>query len=275
MPRAARAQRLDAFVSLSERLPLAGAPPTVVWLFESPLHRIAESQGGGPLKHRTSDLATRLLWKRSLHKAGHVATGSRATEEDVLAAIPALAGRTSVVYPGLPPGFAPGPARDRGQYVFHLGSSDPRDNTETAVEACRRAGARLLVAGAGARVAPGPGVELLGRVSDDELVELYRGAVAYLEPTLFEGFGYGVLEAMACGTPVVASNTTSIPEVAGDAGLLCAPRDADGLASALRRVLDEPGLAATLRERGLRQASRFTWEATAEGLSDALALLER
>jgi glycosyltransferase involved in cell wall biosynthesis len=80
---------------------------------------------------------------------------------------------------------------------------------------------------------------------------------------------------MACGTPVVASNTTSIPEVAGDAGLLCAPRDADGLASALRRVLDEPGLAATLRERGLRQASRFTWEATAEGLSDALALLER
>jgi hypothetical protein len=68
MPRAARAQRLDAFVSLSERLPLAGAPPTVVWLFESPLHRIAESQGGGPLKHRTSDLATRLLWKRSLHR---------------------------------------------------------------------------------------------------------------------------------------------------------------------------------------------------------------
>src|SRR5204863_5115054 len=103
------------------------------------------------------------------------------------------------------------------------------DNTVAAVEACRRAGARLLVAG-GWR---GNGAEALGRVSDAELVELYRGAAAFLDPTLYEGFGYGVLEAMACGAPVVASSTTSIPEVVGDAGLLADPRDPAALGAAV------------------------------------------
>src|SRR5205085_2690229 len=152
-------------------------------------------------------------------------------------------------------------------YVLHIGSNDRRDNTATAIEACRLAGERLLVVG-GWR---GDGAEALGRVSDAELVELYRGAAAFLDPTLYEGFGYGVLEAMACGAPVVASATTSIPEVTGDAALLCDPRDADELAAALRRVLDEGGLAARMREDGLAQAARFSWDATAAGLSAALA----
>jgi hypothetical protein len=272
MPRAARAHRLDAVLSLSERLPLAGGPPVVVWLFEAPVHRIAESRRhGASLRVRASDAVTAALWKRSLRRARHVAMGSRATESEVLAAIPALAGRTSVVYPALAPGFGPGPAPDRGRYVLHLGSSDPRDNTATAIEACRLAGVRLLVAGGGAKADAGPDVELLGRVTDSELVELYRGAAAFLDPTLYEGFGYGVLEAMACGAPVVASGTTSIPEVTGDAALLCDPRDPEALAAALRRVLDEDGLAAGMRERGLAQAARFTWEATADGLTAALA----
>ena len=166
----------------------------------------------------------------------------------------------------MPPGFSPGPARDRGRYVFHLGSNDPRDNTAAAVEACRLAGARLLVAGGWS----GEGAEALGRVSDDELVELYRGASVFLDPTLYEGFGYGVLEAMACGAPVVASAVTSIPEVVGDAALLCDPRSPQELADAVRRVLEEPGLAESMRERGLAQAGRFTWSETGAGLSAAL-----
>jgi len=260
--RAARKHRLDAFVSLSERLPLRGGPPFVVWLFESPLHRIRQNRSSGaPLRHRGSDLVTQLLWKRSLRRAAHVAMGSQATEREALAAIPELAGRTSVVYPGLAPGFSPGPSSREGTYAFHLGSHDPRDNTATAIEAARLANVELLVAGAAGN---------LGRVTDEELVDLYRGAAAFVDPSLYEGFGYGVLEAMACGAPVVAGDVTSIPEVVGDAGLLCDPRSPRELAAAIRRVIDEPELARTLRERGFERAARFTWEDTAVGLSAAI-----
>lgn len=263
--RAAERNRLDAFVSLSDRLPVAGGPPVVVWLFESPLHRIRTNRASGaPLRHRGSDVVTQLVWRRSLRRAAHVAMGSHATEREVLALIPELAGRTSVVYPGLPPGFGPGPASDRGVYVFHLGSRDPRDNTHTAVEACRLAGARLLVAGS-TDEAP-----TLGRVSDDELADLYRGAAAFVDPTFYEGFGYAVLEAMACGAPVIASSVTSIPEVVGEAGLLCDPTSPQEFANAIRRVLDDSELAARLRVEGPARARRFTWDATAAGLSAAI-----
>jgi glycosyltransferase involved in cell wall biosynthesis len=123
---------------------------------------------------------------------------------------------------------------------------------------------------AGGYGGPADGAELVGRVSDEELVALYRGAAAFLDTSLYEGFGYQVLEAMACGTPVIASDTTSIPEVVGDAGLLCPPRDVDAFADALRRVLDDDALAASLRVRGVARAAEFTWERTARRLADAV-----
>ncbi len=270
MPRAARRHGLDAFLTLSERLPLAGGPPVVVWLFESPLHRIRTNrERHAPLWFRSSDILTQLLWKRSLERSAHVAMGSRATEREVLALIPSLGDRTSVVYPGVPPCFGPGPASTRRSepYLLHLGSDDPRDNTEVAIEAARRVGVRLVVAG---NATPRGEAEYVGRVTDEELASLYRGAVALIDPTLYEGFGYGVLEAMACGTAVVASNVTSIPEVVGDAALLCDPTDIDGFAAALERLLERPGLAAALRERAAVRAARFTWAATADGLARAL-----
>jgi glycosyltransferase involved in cell wall biosynthesis len=264
---AAKQHQLDAFITLSERLPFTGDLPVIVWLFESPLHRIkANRESKAPLWNRGSDLLTARVWKRSLRRAGHVAFGSTATRDEVLAEL-VLPSR-SVVYPGVPPGFSAA-GNSREGFALHLGSSDPRDNTAVAVAACRRSGVPLVVVG-GWR---GEGAEATGRVSDTELADLYRRASCFLDPTLYEGFGYGVLEAMASGTPVVASNTTSIPEVVGDAGLLCDPRDVDGLAKAVRRIIEEPELSEELRLRGLARAADFTWEKTGAGLSEALAVL--
>jgi len=268
MPRAVRKRRLDAFLTLSERLPLAGGPPTVVWLFESPVHRIRQNRAAGArMWIRASDALTSILWRRSLRRAAHVAFGSHATEAEVLAAVPELRGRTSVVYPGVPPGFSPGEGREEPPYVLHLGSDDPRDNTSVAVAAARKAGVGLVVVGT---AMPRPGASFVGRVPDDELVRLYRGAAAFIDPSLYEGFGYGVLEAMACGAPVVASNVTSIPEIVGDEGLLCPPEDSEAFASALRRVVDDDELRASLRRRGLSRAATFSWDRTGAELSAAI-----
>ena len=265
VPSAVRRHRLDAFVTLSDRLPPTRTAPIVVWLFESPVHRIsANRRTRAPIRHRGSDLVTAAVWKRSLRRAAHVAFGSQATRDEILAELRLAS--TSVVYPGVPPGFSAG-SDVRERFVLHLGSNDPRDNTAAAVEACRRSGARLVVVGGW----QGESAESRGRVSDAELADLYRRAACFLDPSLYEGFGYGVLEAMASGAPVVAAGTTSIPEVAGDAALLCDPRDVDALAAAVTRVLDEPGLADRMRAAGLERASRFSWEATGAGLSAALA----
>jgi glycosyltransferase involved in cell wall biosynthesis len=171
-----------------------------------------------------------------------------------------------VLYPGLEPEFSPGPGRSDG-YVLALLSNDPRDDPETVLAGVR--GRRLLVAG-GYRGPAQDGVEYLGRVSDDELVALYRGAAAYVSASLYEGFGYQVLEAMACGAPVVATAVTSIPEIAADAALLVPPRSPERLAEALRDALERSD---ELRRRGLERARQFTWERTARELSAALDAL--
>jgi glycosyltransferase involved in cell wall biosynthesis len=263
------AREHEVVLTFTERLPMGARGRFVVWLYELPHRRLARSRG---LYQRGSDLVTRALWRRSLLAAWRVAAGSRATADELERALPELRGRVAVVYPGLDQQFAPGPGPGSDRYVLHIGSSDPRDNTATALAAFARArvDARLLVVG-GVRGPAQDGVEFLGRVSDEELVRLYQGAAAYLDTSLYEGFGYQALEALACGAPYVGSNATSLPEVVGDGGLLVDPTDVEGLGAALSRVVDEPGLAEDLRRRGLERAREFTWERTADAL---LALLE-
>ncbi len=106
-------------------------------------------------------------------------------------------------------------------------------------------------------------VTFTGYVTDSELVYLYNAATVFVLPSLCEGFGLPALEAMACGTPVVASAAGSLPEVVGDAGLLCNLGDPEAFLVAVERVLRDPGLRACLRERGLRRAGEFSWEESA------------
>jgi glycosyltransferase involved in cell wall biosynthesis len=101
-----------------------------------------------------------------------------------------------------------------------------------------------------------------GFLSVEDLVLSYLGAEAYLDPTLYEGFGLQLLEAMACGVPVLSSRVTSVPEVVGDAGMLCDPYDVNGFASVLVRVVNEPDLRQFMISGGLERAKQFTWERT-------------
>jgi glycosyltransferase involved in cell wall biosynthesis len=231
---------------------------------------------------RTMTAHMRHVSARHLRKAARVVCGS----EHVLGELAELAGvdpaRVTVTPYGVDPAFGPRPRPEGARpYVLCVGTLEPRKNLAGALRAFERAAPlelRLVIAGAqGWRNnaferelrSHGERVELTGRISQDELVQLYAGAECLLFPSLAEGFGFPVLEAMACGTPVVAGNVTSIPELAGDAALLVDPRDDEALADALRRVLEDRDLAATLRGRGLERSGHFTWEACAAKTLDA------
>jgi glycosyltransferase involved in cell wall biosynthesis len=271
LARAMREHRLDVMLTWTERLPVVGGGRYAVWLFEPPTHRIAHNREvGASAWQRGSDLVTQGLWRRSLRRAALVLTGSQATAD----AIPVPA---RVLYPGLDPEFEPSRISDvdvplqrgAGPYVLAILTNDPRDDPDTVLAAARTAGLPLRVAG-GWRGPARDGVEYLGRVSDDELLMLYQGAAAYLDGSLYEGFGFQVLEAMACGTPVAATAVTSIPEITAGAAPLAPPRSPARLAEALLQVLAEPE---AWRARGLARAAEFTWERTARELSDALESL--
>jgi glycosyltransferase involved in cell wall biosynthesis len=102
-----------------------------------------------------------------------------------------------------------------------------------------------------------------GYVADEELAALYRSALAFVYPSLYEGFGLPALEAMQCGTPVITSNVSSLPEVVGDAGVLVDPHDTDALSAAMRALHRDPARRDALRQHGLARAAQFSWERSA------------
>jgi alpha-1,3-rhamnosyl/mannosyltransferase len=115
----------------------------------------------------------------------------------------------------------------------------------------------------------------LGYVPEPLRSPLIAGARAFVYPSLYEGFGWPPLEAMACGTPVITSNVSALPEVVGEAALLIDPLDVDGLAAAMRRLWDDEGLRSELRARGLARARQFTWDTTARLTLDVYAAAMR
>lgn len=166
-------------------------------------------------------------------------------------------------------------------YVLAVGTLDPRKGLDDLVAAWRRvrsSGAVLAIAGGQSRtlrrylrLRESESVRLLGYVSDTHLPALYSGAAAVVLPSKYEGFGLPVLEAMACGAPVVAACAGALPEVAGDAAILVPPGDPDTLAEALETVLCDESVVATLRTKGFERSRRFDWSRTAQGVWNVLA----
>jgi glycosyltransferase involved in cell wall biosynthesis len=215
------------------------------------VHRRTERMHGAKYRHaaRTCDV---------------VMVNSRFTGADVAETLGVEQEKIHVAYPGVDRGFSPaGESVDLGRpYALTVATLEPRKNLATLLEAHRLLGGDLALAVAGAAgwgdqpSLDAPGVIRLGFTPHEELPALYRGAAVFVYPSLFEGFGMPVLEAMACGVPCVVSSHPSLDEACGDAALRADPHDPAALAEAIREALEQRE---HLVARGLEHARSFTW----------------
>ena len=253
-----QARRLDVLHCTIFRAPLRAPLPVVVTVHDLAAIRFPE------LFTTWTRLYAKTLLKPVLRSATRVLAVSEFTKRDVAEVAGVPEDRIDVAYNAADTTvFTPdGPAAD-GEYVLAVGTLEPRKNLPRLVEATGRLGLELRIAGAqgwgGVRV-EAPHVRWLGRPSDEELAEHMRGALCLAYPSLWEGFGIPVLEAMLCGTPVVTSAHSAMEEVAGGAAELVEPTDVESIAAGIERAL---GRRDELRAAGLEQAKRFTWDATA------------
>jgi glycosyltransferase involved in cell wall biosynthesis len=232
----------------------------------------------------------------SVRRARRVVVDSGATEKALRRRVLG-SGKTVRLYPGVSRFFGPVPrARAKAAvaarygvtrpFVLGVGTLEPRKNWEVLGEAMAGetalGGLDLVLCGGRGRGAQGiterlgksmPGrVHFLSRASEGDLRDLYAACRVFAYPSLYEGFGLPVVEAMACGAPVVTSNVSSLPEAAGGAALLADPRDAGAIGRALARVVLDPALGARLRAKGLRRVRPLSWDSTARGLWKELTI---
>ena len=291
-PRACRRLEADVAHVPYWAPPLRPSIPTVVTIHDL-IPLLLREYRGGPLVRLYSTLVSTTARNSAL-----VLTDSEASRRDIVTYLGLPAERVRVVYlaaderytpePSLFPGEKPGFAEKtwfQKRYVLYLGGFDVRKNVATVLQTYRWAGPAigeecpLVIAGRlperdtsftpdPRRLAREQGIDerfvrFIGFVDEADKPALYRGAVAFIFPSRYEGFGLPPLEALACGTPVVGSDISSIPEVVGDAGVLLPLDDAEGMASALIQLATDEGFRAELSRRALAQAACFSWERTA------------
>lgn len=248
-----------------------------------------------PIAYPGADPATAERWSQRMApvaRADAVVADSRHTADDGIRLLGLDPGRVHVVHPGVSPMFAPAATPSVGDvpYVLYVGQWGPNKGYREAFDVIGRLAAAgrpevLKVAG---RVMPAvrpvvealvagsaspERVELLGHVPDPGLVRLYQGARAVLVTSRFEGFGYPALEAMACGTPVVAFDNTSTPEVVGDGGWLVEDGDVAAMTDAVIQLLDDPEAWSARSAAGLRRARDFSWQTSASRHAEVYASL--
>jgi glycosyltransferase involved in cell wall biosynthesis len=263
-------------------LPLWPRPPSVVTVHD--LGYLAFPEAHPPAQRWYLDWTTR----RHVRHATRLIADSAVTRDDLVRHYGADPERVDVVHLGVDPGLAPAPADavcalrqrlglgDATRYLVHVGTLQPRKNLPRLLAAfadvlADRPDIHLVLAGgagwggedlAGRAAALGLAdrVHLTGYLARAELAPLYTGAVAAVVPSLYEGFGLTALEAMACGTPVAVSATSSLPEVVGDAALSFDPLDVPEMARTLARLLDDANLRSTLIAAGHARVAKFSWD---------------
>ncbi len=277
-------RRVDLLHAMAFVTPVLAPVPSVVTVYDLSFALFPESFRPFNRWYLTT------MTRRSVRKARAVIAISQNTANDLHRLWGVPRDRIHLAYCGVDDIFRPIPASEvaafreaRGlpaRYILFVGTLEPRKNVVRLLEAyalLKRQGIshKLVVAGgkgwmyepifeAVERLGLGSDVLFPGFVPRQELPLWYNGADVFVYPSLYEGFGLGPLEAMACGTPVVVSDRASLPEVVGGAGLTVSPDDAPALAEAMGAILSDAALATRLRERGLRRAGEFTWERTAQ-----------
>ena len=285
----ARRPRIERFIGdtdlvhvLSPTFPVPSRAPIVYTI-----HDLQHIDDAGAFRTREARIGAAAL-RDAARRARRIITVSGAVAERTVERLGVDRGRITVVHHGIAERFHRGVSEDLVRavttrygleprdYFLYVGKVEDRKNVGTVVRALaeRGPGPRLVVTGPA-----GFGVEnvtaaierlgltgeviLTGHVPDGDLLPMMAGATALVHPSEFEGFGFTPLEAMALGTPTIASRAGSLPEVLGDAALLLAPRDVTAWANAMSRLERDAAYATELAEKGRRHASRFTWERAA------------
>lgn len=225
------------------------------------------------------------ILKRNCHRAASILTVSEFTRRQIVEWAGVSPEKVVNVSCGVDPAYHPG-GDVYGlpfSYLLCVSNRKRHKNEFRAVEAFARAGisthVQLVFTGKTtselsdciAQHGVSACVHFTGVVPEAQLPSLYRGALALVFPSLYEGFGLPILEAMACGTPVVTSNVTAMPEVAADAALLVDPASVDEIAQAIKQIVGEPALRASLQEKGLARTAEFSWGKTITKVREVLA----
>lgn len=288
LPYWARNDGIELFWGPAHRLPkfLPPAIPTVVTIHDLVWKFAAETM------RPVSYFFERRLMPQSVGKADMVIADSQSTARDLVAEFPEVAGRVRVVHLGpspmpMPEGFES--LRKLGiasRYFLFVGTLEPRKNLERLLRAYAslpdvvRSRMGLVIAGGKGwgglevpalveRLGLGAQVVLLGYVTDQQLSTLYRHASFLAMPALYEGFGLPLVEAMSHGTPVLTSASSSMPEIAGDAGVLIDPLDEESIAAGLQRLIADDAVRGALALKATKQALKFSWSQAAQ---DALGV---
>lgn len=270
--------------------PLIGSTPLLVTLYDTiefsePLPSPKQARRWAMRQY------SRFIQKQAAHRACHIITISHYSKDRITGFFAVPAERITVIHLAPSPVFSAGD-RDAAKedvarrwsisgHVLGIASAARRKNVGALLQAyallpaglqrrhplalvCTHAGVKAKIAALAEKHGLVGQVRLLENVNDADLARLYTAASVFVFPSLEEGFGLPPLEAMACGAPVVVSNTSSIPEVVGDAGIQITPTNAAEIAEAIVRVLDNPGMADELRRRGIVRAASFSWNKVAQ-----------
>ena len=281
-PRWIRRDKLDVFWSPRHHLPLLATVPTVVTIHDMVWRKLP---GSMITLGRTLE---RLLMPPSLRKADAIIAVSHATRADIVEYLPGAASKTTVVHEAPFVFDRPTTQNDKAPTILFVGSFEPRKN----IEGLLRAFASLLAQGIESHelvLAGNPGwkqdvprmirefgiqerVVQINSIESVELAKLYHECDFLVLPSFYEGFGLPIAEAMSFGKPIITSNLSSMPEVAGDAALLVDPYSVSDIANAMKRMITDRNLRDDLAAKAVIQAAKFSWDKAAE---ETLSVIER